>query len=542
MLGFSLPANLLPITRYGLMLGDQHVSFVSWKGGKFNLLGEFGNDTQGLTDFAAFLKDRGNTFKGKTISVVVSVVGEDYRFERVAHLVGKYRSDMLARKVEQMFRGATYHVSTFQGREPVGRRQDMFLFCGILSNDKVQPWIRDLTRSGFNVSGVHLASMATQSVLKAITKDTQGVHIVTLVGKSGSLRHNFFIDGHMRFSRLSRVPEDGGPEDMYRAVRTEVEKTSAYLVSIKLVQQTTKFMIHVLCADHLVDGVNEIAARNAGDRFTVSASSARIVGTALGVKNPMEEFGRDSTLVMHETLRTFRISQLAPFADVRYYFALMTSRILSVGVVAWAAFNLLGIGGNALSSFSQYTSANSDLEVSIAQLKENYANQVEGFGVPPSSPNNMRAAVNVLDNAADGRGVGPGKLMLFLSKLLENSRSIQLEEFNWYISNDTAAPTGEYSFANGKKVYEVIEVSGFLDPDVNSEFAYNQYIAFVESIKSRPDMTVVEKVSPSLLEAGGELVVEIDELSDIRSELNAFTNNKFLVAVAWEPTRSAQPN
>lgn len=540
MLGFSLPAGAWLTKRYGLMLGDQAVTLVTWKSGKFTKLGEFVNDTQGLNDFSAFLKTRHKEFSGKAINIVISVVGEDYRFEHVAHLVGKYKTDMLARKFQQMFRGATYHLASYQGREPVGRRQDRYLFCGILSSDKVQPWVRDVTRAGFNVAGVHLSSMATKGILKLLDKDAQGVHVVSVCGKAGAVRHNFFVDGAIRFSRLSKIPDESNSELLVNNIRAEVEKTSAYLASLKLIQPNAKVSIHVLCPDDMVTELNEAAARLGSDRIAINASSARLAGLALGIKKPIEEFGRDSSLVLHETLRSFRFTQLAPLAEIRFYLAQMAARVAGLAIIAWGAINLLGIGSNAMDTYNSYAAQNSELSVSIAQLKENYENQVAGFGVPPSSPANMRSAVNVLDNVASGRGVGPGKLMLYVSKLLENSRAIQVDGFSWYISNDTSNPTGEYSFANGRKTYEVVEVSGVLDPDINSEFAFSQYQAFLENINSRPDMTVVEKVSPSLLEAGGELIVEINDFSDIRGELNAFTNNTFVLAVAWEPPVAIQ--
>lgn len=540
MIGFQLPSSVWVGKRYGVMLSDQTVTLVTWKSGKFEVLGEFVNDTQGLNDFTAFLKTRGKEFEGKAMHITISVVGEDYRFERVAHLVGKYKTDMLARKFQQLFRGSTYHLASFQGREPVGRRQDMYLFCGILSSDKVQPWVRDLTRAGFSIAGIHLASMASKGLYKLLVKDTQGVNVISVSGEEGSVRHNFFVDGQMRFSRLSRVPATATADQVLGNIRAEIEKTVAYLASMKLVQPNTKVGVHLVTPDDMMDEMSEAAARTAGERVTVSVSSARLSGIALGIKKPMVEYGRDSSLVVHEVMRSINFTQLAPFTDIRNYVSQMASRVIVAAVLLWGVVNLSGIGFDALNTYNNYASENVQLESTIAQLEENYRNQVAGFGTPPSSPANMRSAVNVLDNVASGEGVGPGKLMLYLSKMLENSRTIQIDSLSWYISNDRYAPTGDLAFANGRETFEVVEISGFLDPDVNSEFAYGQYRTFIDTIKSRPDMTVTENVAPALLEAGGELVLEIDNFSDIRSELNKFTNNNFSVAVAWEPQLSAQ--
>ena len=541
MLSINLPPAAWLTTRYGLMLGDQNVTMVSWKRGKFTLLGEFVNDTEGLHEFTAFLKKNKSKFNGKAINIVISVVGEDYRFERVAHLVGKFKTDMLNRKFQQLFRGANYHLASHQGREPVGRRQDLYLFCGILSSDKVSPWVRDLTRSGFVLAGLHLSSMATQGLLKVLTETTDGVDVLSVFGKGGEIRHNFFVEGKLRFSRLSRVADNTPADQIIQNIRVEIEKTSAYLVSLKLIRPNAKIKSHLLVPDDMVAEINEAAARAGGDRLSFNATSARLTGIAMGIKKPIEEYGRDASLVMHETLRSIRITQLAPLTEVRDYFSKSFAKVAAAAIVLWGGINLFNIGTNALDIYGNYTVQNASLQISIAQLKENYENQVAGFGVPPSTPANMRSAVNVLENVSDGRDVGPGKLMLYLSRLLENSRAIQLQDFNWYISNSPEERTGSYSFANGRKVYQVVELSGTLDETVDSEFAYNQYSAFIDNVKSRPDMTLTELERPSLVEADGELVVEIDSLADIKSELNAFTNNSFKIALAWEQGYGVQP-
>ena len=115
MINIALPAAAWQFERYALVVTETKITLVRWKKGSFTRLSEFVNDTQGVQDFNLFLKRNVGRFKDQTINILVSVVGEDYRFEKVAHLVGKYRSDMLKRRFQQLFRGTTYHVAVQQG-------------------------------------------------------------------------------------------------------------------------------------------------------------------------------------------------------------------------------------------------------------------------------------------------------------------------------------------------------------------------------------------------------------------------------------------
>ena len=536
MFTLALPTAVWQLSKYALMIGEHTVTLVSWKSGSFTKLSEFVNDNQGISDFVEYLKKNRKQFNGKSIAVVISVVGEDYRFEKVAHLLGKYRSDMIKRKFQQLFRGATFQTVLPQGREAVGRRQDFFLFAGVLSNEKVVPWVRDLNRAGFILSGVHLGSVLTSTLLPLLIEDKSGVVVISICSKNGTIRHNFHIDGHLRFSRQSRFNETAQVETIYQMMRTEIEKTCSYLSSLKLMQPTSKIHSFIIAPEDLVEPINQMSQRHGQDRYNISAMDARQLGQKTGIKKPIEEYGRDSSIVLNELFRGIRFNQLAPFNQIRFHTLKMVSTAVSLVVLVWGLFNFTGIGFNALTAYGDFVDQNTELRVSISRLRENYENQVEGFGVPPSTPVNMRSAVNVLDNVTGGTsGSGPGKMMLYLSKLITRYPAIQIDNFHWYISNSAETPTGELSFANGQQVYEVFELEGIIQSLGDAKEAHFQYIEFIEEIQARADMLVIEKVAPSLVEADTELAVTIEGQNNIANELNRFQSDRILLAVAWQP-------
>lgn len=536
MLGLALPAQVWQFKRYALMIGEQSVALAAWKAGKFEKLCEYVNDAQGVADFEVYLKDNRKDFQGKSMAVCVSVVGEDYRYEKVAHLIGKYRSDMLKRKFQQLFRGSTFQMAIHQGREPIGRRQDLFLFCGVLSNDKVQPWIRSVTKFGGNLSGVHLGSLMTDSIMRGLTSDRAGVHVLTFTTKDGNLRHCFYIDGLMRFSRQSKYNENAPVENVHNNIRAEIDKTCNYLVSIKLMQGNAKVAVHVIGPDDLVLPLNELVAQHGEDRISMKAISAREIGAQMGITTPVEEFGRDYSLFLHEMLRSIRFNQMAPVTQIRFYAIKSVLQAATAAVMLWGAYSLLGISYRALTSYGNLLEQNGDLAQSIARLKENYDNQVRSFGTPPSTTENMRAAVNVLDNiAGDTQGGGPGRMMLYVSKILARFPAVQVSNMRWYLSNAQDSFTGELSFANGQRLYEVIEIQGLLAPGNDAKGAMGDYKGFVDAVTSRADMLITEQDAPALLEANRELEITLEGRQDIRGVLNRLESDKINIIIAWQP-------
>ena len=155
MFEFKLPNAFWIFKRYGLLVTDDEVVFFSCARGRFEQLGVFSNDAEGVSRFEQEIKANEKKYRGKTFHIVVNVIGEDYRFERVAHLIGKYRNDFHARRCKQFFRGSNLYMSEVHGREELGRREDLVLFYGVLTSQKVEPWVKALQTVDAQIAGAH---------------------------------------------------------------------------------------------------------------------------------------------------------------------------------------------------------------------------------------------------------------------------------------------------------------------------------------------------------------------------------------------------
>ena len=530
-----LPPQAWFMTRYALVVEEATVAFVSWKRGTFRKIAQFANDTQGQSEFSDFMKKKGLNYSGKNINICVSLVGEDYRFEKTAHLSGKYKSDMVKRKCEQLFRGAQYFTHQSQGREEIGRRLDMILFCGVLSNEKLQPWVRIVQRHEMHIAGVHSLSLLSCSLFSQLVPKKEGIKVISFVADEGTARHNFFVDGHLRFSRIGRLGGSGqNAEEIMRSVRGEIDKTAQYLSSIKLVKQGAPIEVYFVCSDDFHTSLQQLAAVSEGERIRVISVSASQLSQKVGIKRPISEYGRDSSVIVHQMLRSVfsPLDSLAPVNTVAFSFMRNVVFIGCLVVAGWAGSGILQSGFRMLNGFFSFASENVNLAAEVASERNEYNRLREQFQTPPSSLKNMEAAVNLLDNSLVER-INPGKMMRFVGGLLSDNQFLDVQTFDWFLANDPSGQPAPLAFATGLGVYQVADLQGEVFEDTNPELAVELFREMVEQIESRPDMSVIIIAEPELVETGGRLSGELEQATNVHNILNDFSSRAFNFRIIW---------
>ena len=94
MMSFKLPSMFIFGDRPGLLVGDDEVMLVNWRGGVLRQIAVYDNDENGIALFAEHFSSLSkHRYRNMGFFVVANVVGEDYRHEKVAHLTGKNKID-----------------------------------------------------------------------------------------------------------------------------------------------------------------------------------------------------------------------------------------------------------------------------------------------------------------------------------------------------------------------------------------------------------------------------------------------------------------
>lgn len=482
----------LPITigrKFGLLISDTDVEFVSWKAGEFEKIAIFSNDDDGVARFSSFLDKNASRYRNASFRILANVIGEDYRMEKVAHLHGKFKTDFHSRRMQQLFRGVSLCNSHVQGREERGRREDIVLFYGMLTENKVLPWMKAITRHPSNdLSGVHAIAFVNAELLKQIGADwRKRPTLLMTIHEKGLLRETHHQGGDVRFSRVSKINDDT-VEDVAAAIRRELERTIQYLNSLKI-SISDGLDIQFVCPGSMVSQLRELMKSSAKIRFFFHDAAA--VAQKIGLRSFVGELGRDSSLSLHLMFSRVWRRQLASFNQIRYYWA----KMVSVGLAAvFVFFGLIGLydGGFTFAEAVALSAENSDREARRAEVEGLYNEQLGQLGDPPSSPNNIKAVSDAF-RVVSNLDIVPGKLIYYFASAYEKNKRLRLNNMDWYVTDDPANTSGNpLALVKGTDIYQVLEVNGEFLPVPNESYidVANRAQILMDSFEERGDVSV----------------------------------------------------
>ena len=483
-------------TNYGLLVTDSDATLVSWRRGAFERLASFSNDDEGVQQFSVFLQKDISKYRGAGFHILTNVIGEDYRVEQVAHLIGKYRSDFHKRRISQLFRGATLSLSEVQGREERGRRDDIVLFYGLLAENKVIPWMNAILRvSDVYLAGVHAAAFVSTPVLQAVEKNwRQGNQLLMTLHENGLLRQTQYSRGRIRFSRVSKI-NDENVDEFAASIKKELDRTMQYLHSLKI-SVASGLSVQFICPGAMVGQLREKISST--DKISFNFHDAAAVSQKVGLSAPMGEYGRDSSLSLHSMFSHLWLTQLAPFRNIRFYWMRAISQVAATVLAIYAVFGVAGPIGEFYEGYQLDLRAQS-LTEERAQKQSQYQSELQLSDTPPSDPENI-SAVSKVFRVLEKIDISPSQLMYYVSQALEKNRRVEISSMRWYVVNDINASEGKpEALVSGEDIYQVMEIDGFLSPILNENYldVANRAQVLVDSFEKRGDISIVPVVLPS---------------------------------------------
>ena len=528
---FSLKLPIVFGSKPGLLISDEEVALVNWKGGRLEQIALFPNDEQGAHKFAEHLTKNRARYRNKGFFVLANVIGEDYRYEKVAHLFGKYKSDFHNRRMGQLFRGSTLCMSDVQGREERGRREDLVLFFGVLTASKVDPWINAITRDGDRyLTGVHGMAYAIAHLRSELPKTSDNAIIVTL-HENSTMRLTFFVQGRLRFSRLSKAPISDAA-GFATALKKELERTLQYLHTMR-VSVKGKLTVDCVCPSELVSQLVEML--KSGDRLTFRFHDANAMASKIGVKKPLVMTGRDSSMQLHSVCNHIAPSQLAPARHVTYHWLNLGAKLAMVFFAFYGAYTYLGAGQIASEGYFTYAGANEKIEQESRQLKLNYDRELAALGTPPSSAANMQSVSSTF-NALSSIDTSPTRLLFYFASGLAKVRNVGIQNVEWFLSNTETAEGGSGAIngsevVNGRDLYQVLEIYGEFLPIEGETQAQvvERTQQFLEAFEKRGDV-LIEPVDVPVLDSESRKLTGVLQTG---RRVQTVSKRDFTIRIVW---------
>ena len=448
---------------YGLLISDSDVVLVSWRRGEIERIALFGNDDTGVSRFIDYMKKNSAAYKNKPFHILTNLIGEDYRVEKVAHLIGKYKIDFHNRRMRQLFRGTIFTSSSVQGREERGRRDDIVLFYGLLSENKVLPWINAIVRGagGRYLAGVYPVSFVSEPVLKAINADwRQGNTLLMSLHEKGLLRQTFYSDGFVRFSRVSKV-DDQSVESVVATVKKEIDRTSQHLTSLRI-SVSGGIKVQFVCPGSMIGQLSEMM--ESGEKVKYSFHDASAVAQNMGLAVSSEDIGRDSLLFLHSVFSYRRIGgQLAPFDYVRFYWLRFFSQAVMLIFGLYGSYGLAGALGTGY-NFYAVNAENQRLEQQSSELRE-ARDRESGVGRGGLSSSNNIGAISKTFGLLSKVEISPNQMVYYFAQAFAQNKFLSINDMRWYLTDSAASKEGSSDVLfGGGDIFQILEVSGELTP------------------------------------------------------------------------------
>lgn len=491
MFTLQLPSFLIFGDRPGLIVGDEEVSLVVWRGGELQEVEIFPNNEKGLALFDEHLKE--NLYRGKGFFVLSNVIGEDYRREHVAHLPTLDAMKFHNQRMRSLFRGSSFFMADVQGREERGKREDIVLFFGILAATKIDPWLAAINKdSGRYVTGVHGMPYAVSYLRSLLPKANGGDSVIVTFHEHNTMRLTFYDHGKLRFSRVARVAPDADPATLAETIRKELDRTLQYLNTLRAFVEG-QLTVDCICPGSMTATMTE-SLPSAG-RMEYRFHSAEALQEKAGIKKSLTESGRDSSLQVHALCKRVILRQLAPQSQLTPYMTQLGARAAMVLFCFYGVYAYASAGITFSEGFFSYVAENEQNQSELDRQKEEYQREVLALGDKPSTGQNVRAVATTF-NTIESRGLTPTRLLYYLSGAVTQSGDVEVDNVKWYVSPGATAPVIEGAqFVSGGDFYQILEVQGRVGGQTQRQVAANGR-AFVDAFEAQGDIFIEELDMP----------------------------------------------
>ena len=413
-----------------LCVSNDWATVAVWRRRRLLSCTRFENNEAGWIAFGNFLRRA----HGLPIHIIVDTVEEDFRFETLPHIRGRDRTEMVGRKLKQLYRATPYHSYALQDRESGKRRDDRYLFAALTNPDLLIPWLRAVEASKLPVSGIYPLALVSASLIERLKlKDP---NLLVISKNSAGLRQTFFKNLKFRISRLTPIRVATDVADQHYA--DEIGNTRMYLDALTVTHVDDTLELVILDQDGSLSGlpaaimrgrpntqcqyldVNEIHTRFGIPVADLEASTDALHLYLLGEQAPT------LNLAPAYLTRTYQ-----RFAAGRWVYA--ASGATLVGAVIWSGLNIFqaaGVDQNALITQRQ-----------IQEYQAKYQQVTAQFPDAPTSAENLRHTVEIAEQIRAGLR-SPETMFSIISRALDVSPDIQLQRLEWHYGDAPTAKTG----------------------------------------------------------------------------------------------------
>lgn len=406
-----------------LYLTNTQLTATMWQGGRLADGRSFPNDESGYRNLSDYL----STCPNVPVTLLMDMIEEDFHRDTIPHVMGSARSNLIDRRLAQLYRDTPYRHASQQGRDKSIRKDDVMLFTALTNAALIKPWIDTILKQKVPVAGIYSTALLSVALLSKLHHEKKPTLFIT--HQSAGLRQNFFHDGYLRFSRLVQLPSQE-PEEVAQVASQEIAKTRVFLANARLLQRNEALDIVVLDNPATLQGLQNLLTESPGANYSYFNQDQ--AGSALGLKHIPESSVFDllflSMLASHTPRSHYPLLQ-QNLAYTMWKLRLILYAISAATLVScllWSGSNMLDTldAGSQISQLKQETQKNQKL----------YQQIIESMPKTVANSHDMKSAVDVHELLTKNNST-PKELLVLISKALSQMPQLRLNELSWEVSD-----------------------------------------------------------------------------------------------------------
>ncbi len=510
-------------------LSSDQLSAYCWDGHRLEGGAVFANDRDGIDAFIDFI----DAEPYAPCYLLADLIEEDFHRACLPHVTGRPGRHLLQRRLAQQYRETPYRLVQIQGRETEGRQDDIALFSALTNPAIVTPWVEALLLLKLPIAGLYSATLASGALFKKLALTYE--HLLLVSQQTAGLRHSYFLDGQLKFSRLTLAAErDGEPVDIAR----ETDKTQQFLTSIRLLGRDDMLHTVMLTPEREIARLAPRCQNSAETNYHFIAMETAAAKAGLAAAPQLAD----------QLLLTLLAKEVPPrqyaLGEARRYFHLWRARLLMYSTAALvAAGAVLVVAGDAWGNFKASSSAERML-AEAQQYDGRYRAALSSLPPALASTASMQAAVAV-ERLLWQQGPQPLPIMTKLGEALDKVPQIRLIELDWRVNlpgaktepisggqpGENLAPISSLMLGVPSAPPQALHIEAeILVPQDNYRDVVDSMNQFTQELARQPRMTVEIEQLPLDTRSN----VKLSGKAGVASGAIA-SNAKFSLNLVWNP-------
>jgi hypothetical protein len=486
-------------TRRLIYLSAHQATVLRWQAGALIGEGLFEATAEGQQQFAAYLTKHSKSL----FALLANVAEEGFQIETIPFLQGADRKAIIGRKFGQLFFNATLTASLSLGREKSRRKDERIMLAALTNNDFFEPWLKVINEAEVALSGIYSMPLLGPSLFRKLKITEERCLLLTV--QDQSIRQSYFEKGELHFSRLTPL-QNSSIGGIAQTLSAEAIKLQQYLSGRRLLGRGQPITAYILAHSNALKAIEASCADT--DTLHFNVLDIEQVAHKIGLKTP--------PLDTHSEPIFLQLLAAAPppvqFAndDQRHNFHLWQIRTALYATAAVALFSCLLFAGDQLYHAYNIGQQTAEHQMQAGIARQRYNDVAKTF---PPIPTNNETLRRVIDRYVElgKRSTSPDRLYHEISRALQKSPSIEIENIDWKVGG-AAAPTGTNS-SNAPGSIQVDEGSETafvrgtlrLSHHTNARQLLAVFNQFVDALKANSKLQVNVLQQPFDIESGKSL-------------------------------------